>query len=397
LSWHAITAVTVLILALFFASFEALAHLIEIENEQGGIDFQKEILQFLFDFAFGFIASMLLGTIVAIGIAFLLKYIDLRKTPMLELCFYIGIMYFPYVVAEILHLSGIVSILFSGIVARQYAVPNLSETTAANADTIIRLTAHVTETIVFLELGMSIVGITGRGYFDFGFISFALMSCFIGRACNIYPITFAYNWAVSGRNKTQAANDDSKTNMMMNEDKATEMVQVGGGGSTDSDTDTDKDMDRSVSDSVEIPMEMAHMLWFVGLRGAVSYALVKTFPGPNHNTFAAATMFIVLFTTFVFGGTAELALRTNGISVGVDELKYLEQFKTSKKGWFGRTVEVKIPIGKWVLRDYKKSDPTDVEEAYYQEHVEKTESEYLAHVGATERKRKEGGIYDYGQ
>ena len=136
--------------------FEALAHLIETSNGND-LAVGEEVLQFFFDFVTGFIGSLCLGTLFGLVVAYYLKQVDLRLTPLLELCLYATIMYFPFVVAEILRLSGIVTVLFTGIAAKRYAEPNLSAMTAQNADTIFRLTAHLTETIIFLELGMSVL------------------------------------------------------------------------------------------------------------------------------------------------------------------------------------------------------------------------------------------------
>jgi NhaP-type Na+/H+ or K+/H+ antiporter len=66
------------------------------------------------------------------------------------------IMYVPFLFAEMLHLSGIVTILFCGIAARRYVVPNLSEPTEENAEIFFRLAAHLAEKSIFLELGLSV-------------------------------------------------------------------------------------------------------------------------------------------------------------------------------------------------------------------------------------------------
>jgi hypothetical protein len=78
----------------------------------------------------------------------------------------------------------------------------------------------------------------------------------------------------------------------------------------------------------KIEAKTANMLWFSGLRGAVAYACVKTFPDTfgHQKEFVATTMAIVLITVFVFGGTTELVLNLLKIEVDVDEDIYIEKY-----------------------------------------------------------------------
>ncbi|EEC46045.1 phospholipase, partial [Phaeodactylum tricornutum CCAP 1055/1] len=238
--------------------FECLAHL--IEKQQNQLNVGQEFAQFLYDFSTGFLGSLVLGTLFAITYALLMKHVDMRKTPFLELCVYITMMYFPFVAAEILRLSGIVTVLFTGIASKRYVEPNVCAETAVNADIVFRLVAHLTETIIFLDLGLSVFGLVGDGAFRIVFIAFALLACLVGRAVNIYPITYFPG--------------------------------------------------ESMTDDSVIPWKTAHMLWFSGLRGAVSYGLARMFPQTeNQSIFIATTMFIVLTTTFVLGGATESALQ----------------------------------------------------------------------------------------
>ena len=144
--------------------FEAFAHLIEIEREQGaGMAVGDEIVQVLIDVLLNFGGSLVLGTSLGLLTAFVLKTFDLRQTPLLELSAYVFIMYFPFTIAEICRLSGIVTVLFTGLAARRYAEPNLSKFTRENSDTIFRLVSHVTETVIFLELGLSVIPFSSTG------------------------------------------------------------------------------------------------------------------------------------------------------------------------------------------------------------------------------------------
>jgi hypothetical protein len=54
-------------------------------------------------------------------------------------------------------------------------------------------------------------------------------------------------------------------------------------------------------------------LVFAGLRGAIAYALARSSASPHQRTIVAATTAVVLFTTFVLGGTTKLMLKWLGM------------------------------------------------------------------------------------
>lgn len=363
--------------------FECLAHL--IEKQQNQLNVGQEFAQFLYDFSTGFLGSLVLGTLFAIAYALLMKHVDMGKTPFLELCVYITMMYFPFVAAEILRLSGIVTVLFTGIASKRYVEPNVCAETAINADIVFRLVAHLTETIIFLDLGLSVFGLVGDGAFRIVFIAFALLACLVGRAVNIYPITYLFNM-VAGRSKTIPPPTIGNEYVAEGTSREDGVILTSPG--------------ESMTDDSVIPWKTAHMLWFSGLRGAVSYGLARMFPQTeNQSIFIATTMFIVLTTTFVLGGATESALQFLNIDTGVDEVKYLKHLKKKKLlfGWLSHFEDQ--TLRSWVLRDFDKRKldddgeiVEDIEEKLcYQEHIELTETE---HAQVRERK---GGLYDYGQ
>jgi hypothetical protein len=82
------------------------------------------------------------------------------------------------------------------------------------------------------------------------------------------------------------------------------------------------------SKDLKIRGNTTHMLWFCGLRGAVAYACVRTFPDDlgHRKDFAMTTMAIILITVFGLGLTTECALSWFNIDVGVDEKKYMQSY-----------------------------------------------------------------------
>eukprot|EP00555_Chaetoceros_dichaeta_P001942 CAMPEP_0198278446 /NCGR_PEP_ID=MMETSP1447-20131203/66382_1 /TAXON_ID=420782 /ORGANISM="Chaetoceros dichaeta, Strain CCMP1751" /LENGTH=606 /DNA_ID=CAMNT_0043973527 /DNA_START=105 /DNA_END=1925 /DNA_ORIENTATION=- len=270
------------------------------------------VLKFLRDFTIGFAGSMALGVFTGISSAFFFKKIEMRTTPLLELSLFYLIMYMPFFSAELFDLSGIVTILFTGISAKRYATQNLSRATEVNVDALFRVTAHLAETCIFLELGLSVFGLSYYGSSEWQFACWAILACLIGRGLNIYPLRYVYNLSLRWAKKDNQTPD--------------QLQAIESALSTFSMTPVKKK-------DLKIRNNTAHMLWFSGLRGAVAYACAKTFPNNNGNRpfFVFATIAIVLFTVFIFGCTTEFALKTLKIETNVDEDAYMHLNDTESK------------------------------------------------------------------
>lgn len=286
------------------------------------------ILNFLLDFTFGFVGSMLMGIVAGILSAFFFKVVDMRNTPTLELSLFILIMYLPFFFAEMLNLSGIVTILFTGISARHYTTRNISKTTEESIGSLLRLIAHLAETSIFLELGLSIFGLSGN--FQWRFFLVSISACLIGRALHVYPLKAVYN-AMLLRKESRA-------------DLSEAFSAQGADFQTQDELSDNFTLTPSRRKDLKIQNNTAHMIWFSGLRGAVAYACAKNFPDAfgHRQTFVFTTMAIVLFTVFVFGCTTELALNILQIETNVDEEEYMQEHGTVSKMSFLRVLDRKF-------------------------------------------------------
>ena len=381
--------------ALAIVLFYSFGKFVSIDAEN---DIGAAIKKFLIDLFSNFVGSSVLGGFGGACAALLFKQIDMRQNRLVEISVYVLLVYIPFLIAEILHLSGIVTILFTGVAANRYIVPNLSAITKVNSDMVFRLGAHLAETAIFLELGLSVFGMVG--YWNWVFIAWALLACLIARALNVYPLAFIFNrflllrdripspttgWGEQirfGASKFPTIN--TNTNVDMSQEISTPTVRNSSrgpgmmwGGGRNSHTATAEAIgnegvhiidhaiaeedgfrrdpqrqsrnghlghrtqsfsDQSVATEVtatpweskdlKIRGNTTHMLWFCGLRGAVAYACVRTFPDDleHRKDFAMTTMAIILFTVFVFGLTTECALSWFNIDVGVDEKKYMQSY-----------------------------------------------------------------------
>ncbi|XP_014783781.1 sodium/hydrogen exchanger 8 [Octopus bimaculoides] len=201
-------------------------------------------------FCLMFFASAAIGIVIGLLSAILLKSIDLRKTPSLEFGMMLVFSYLPYGLAEGIHLSGIMAILFCAIVMSHYTHLNLSPVTQITVQQTFRTVAFIAETCVFAYLGMAL--------FSFhlnvkpSFVIWSIGLCLGGRAFNIFPLSFLVNF--------------------FREHKITKSMQF--------------------------------IMWFSGLRGAIAFALCLhlEFSPEKRYVLVTATLFMVLFTILFLGG-----------------------------------------------------------------------------------------------
>ena len=73
-----------------------------------------------------FIGSILVGIVISLLIAVIVKAINSDDGKNIETIATIFGPWLSYLIAEAMYLSGIVSILFSGMILARYAYPNLS-------------------------------------------------------------------------------------------------------------------------------------------------------------------------------------------------------------------------------------------------------------------------------
>jgi sodium/hydrogen exchanger 8 len=469
-----------------------------------GYDATLAVGQFFIDLFLNSVGSLILGCTGGMIAAFIFKQIEMRNNRLVEISVYVLLMYIPFLIAEILQVSGIVTILFTGISANRYVVPNLSNITKVNADMIFRLGAHLAETAIFLELGLSVFGVIG--HWNWSFIGWSLLACFVGRAMNVYPLSFIYNicllkhmtpsltsanttyWDVFKRRTSRKSVRNHDLSEILHKTQDSRRATFENPGLMRTSTTPDAQQLKNLSPptlpfrqpptfasvnasnnpetewnaaaafgppteqilgnramsfgdqsctteatatpwerkDLKIRMNTANMLWFSGLRGAVAYACVRTFPNElgHRKDFAMTSMAIILITTFVLGTTTPLALQFFGIDIDVDEKKYMEEELREPiiSNWI-LTVE-KRRIKPYVIRDFSimESIRGDVQRArematspmprreplHIEPKIEMTVSGYLDAVsdvgtmepinddGSLERLVRTDSLFDYG-
>eukprot|EP00536_Pseudo-nitzschia_multiseries_P000827 jgi/Psemu1/179645/e_gw1.10.148.1 len=306
-------------------------------NDADNTDLYREIGKYLLDLLVQCIVSPILGLIFAslMGLAF--KHGKMGDHMMLELSLYILPVYMPFMLAELLGLSGMITIFFSGIFARRYMEPNVSAETREYARILFQLLAFLAEICIFLELGLSVCGMH-KGHFSLAFISWAFVAALLGRAVGVYPLSLLYNLSL--------------TRPVMSAERAKTLASPSTGDSVSSSNTSLGDLS-IVSNSYcqlmptvvskretpqrkrdkIIPMKFMHLLWFAGLRGAVAYACAREFPDVygHRDDFIAATMIIVIITIVLMGGATEPLMDRLDIRMNVDNDEYMRAWHQQRK------------------------------------------------------------------
>ncbi|XP_031421343.2 sodium/hydrogen exchanger 8 [Clupea harengus] len=248
----------------------------------------ETFLQALGYFLQMFFGSAALGTLTGLISAISLKHFDLRKTPSLEFGMMIIFAYLPYGLAEGIKLSGIMAILFSGIVMSHYTHHNLSPVTQILMQQTLRAVAFMCETCVFAFLGLSIFSFPHK--FELSFVIWCIVLVLLGRAVNIFPLSFLLNFF-----------RDHK-----------------------------------------ITPKMMFIMWFSGLRGAIPYALslhLGLEPIEKRQLIGTTTIVIVLFTILLMGGGTMPLIRIMDIEESQTRRRSKKDINLSKTQKMGNTIE----------------------------------------------------------
>ena len=219
--------------------------------------------------------------------------------------------------------------------------PNVSESTRQHSEMLFKLFAFLAETCIFLELGLSVFGQSGK--FQWQFIGWAILAALVGRAASIYPLAACYNLSLTKVVKVPAVCGGGEE-CYGDAFGGGGLGVASGGGPSDNDGTLGK-LDGSASTwssrretpqrrlDKRISLNFMHMLTFAGLRGAVAYACARDFPNVygNRDSFVTTTMAIVLFTVIIMGGATQSLMETLKIRTGVDEQEYMRNWRSQRK------------------------------------------------------------------
>ncbi|XP_014606167.1 PREDICTED: sodium/hydrogen exchanger 7 isoform X5 [Polistes canadensis] len=219
------------------------------------------------DFVGIFSLSLFIGATMGCITALLTKFTRVRDFPLLESALFVLMSYSTFLIAEASDLTGVVAVLFCGICQAHYTYNNLSPDSRQRTKHLFELLNFLAENFIFSYIGVSMFTFP-KHHFDPGFIFAGFFCALLGRAANVYPLSFILNLARKPK----------------------------------------------------ISMNYQHMLFFAGLRGAMSFALaIRNTVSDARQAMLTTTSLIVILTVILQGGATTQFLSWFNIPVGVDE------------------------------------------------------------------------------
>ncbi|KAJ3447597.1 sodium/hydrogen exchanger [Anaeramoeba flamelloides] len=224
-----------------------------------------------------FIGSLAIGTLFGFVTALLLKHIKIQQIPLLESTLTIVLAWVSFLLAEEIGLSGIASVLFCGIMDAHYSFNNLSKESQNLTKEWIHLLSYISETFVFVYLGLAAFTVTHA--FKWQLILLSLILCLLSRFFNVYPLAWVNN--------------------------------------------------KFKEKKKQLKKKEIFVIWFAGLRGAIAFALSLILDSKNGQILMTTTLTIVFFTVFVLGGLTQPVLKKLDLAYkDKDESLYKQKKKT---------------------------------------------------------------------
>ncbi|XP_049712971.1 sodium/hydrogen exchanger 4 isoform X1 [Elephas maximus indicus] len=187
--------------------------------------------------------------------------------------------YLSYLAAETLYLSGILAITACAVTMKKYVEENVSQTSYTTIKYFMKMLSSVSETLIFIFMGVSTVGKNHE--WNWAFVCFTLAFCLIWRAISVFSLFY-----VSNQFRT---------------------------------------FPFSIKDQC--------IIFYSGVRGAGSFSLAFLLPlslFPRKKMFVTATLVVIYFTVFI-----------QGITIG-PLVRYLDVKKTNKKESINEELHIRL-------------------------------------------------------
>ena len=215
-----------------------------------------------------FLRMSLGGIAVGLVMGFTISYVILKNVDdhLIETATTVALAFGAYVAAERLHVSGLLAVVAAGLVVGNIGMQNTSPTTQLTLENFWEFMAFVANSLVFLLIGIRIE-ISELLTFAVPIVV-AVLAVLFSRAISVYALTRIYN--------------------------------------------------RLTPERLDVPIHYQHVMFWGGLRGAISLALALTL---SRNLFGATiatemqvmTFGVVLFTILVQGTTIERVIERLGL------------------------------------------------------------------------------------
>ncbi|XP_074839404.1 sodium/hydrogen exchanger 7 [Carettochelys insculpta] len=228
-----------------------------------------------------FSGSFMMGAVTGVVTALVTKFTKLHCFPLLETALFFLMSWSTFLLAEACGFTGVVAVLFCGITQAHYTYNNLSVESRSRTKQLFEALHFLAENFIFSYMGLALFTFQ-KHIFSPIFIIGAFIAIFLGRAANIYPLSFFLN--LGRRHK--------------------------------------------------ISWNFQHMMMFSGLRGAMAFALaIRDTATYSHQMMFSTTLLIVFFTVWIIGGGTTPMLSWLNIRVG-DHSPSVEQINASRWLYF---------------------------------------------------------------
>ena len=220
-----------------------------------------------------FAAAVALGVAVGLLSALLHKHVDVYRELGIEALLAVVFPYMSYFLAEGIHLSGIVSMLFCGMVMAHYTFNNLSIKAQVLTREFFHIYASIAELSIFIWLGIAVFAY--ELVFDWPLIFLTITLMLVARGLHVVPFALGANFfrTRAAKKKNRQANNLVTANQLM-------------------------------------------VLWLAGLRGAVAFALAASLRTPAANRILSTTLVIVFLSVVIIGSSFESLLLALKVPMG---------------------------------------------------------------------------------
>jgi len=251
--------------AVALISFRAITHY--------GVNFKNEVESIVASFAITGGSSAIVGVGIGVLGAIVFKGMGMGRRgdlPHIEAVIFYAFAYASYICAELPENSGIVASMFAGMTMRAFVRPNLSAQGRIYVKVFLQVMVTIADNIIYLLVGFALTleipyvlspelpGTTLLLSQSVTAFLYTLFVCLAARAAHLFPILGLCNlWSPPEH---------------------------------------------------RVPCSYQAIAWFSGLRGAIAVCLAYQVVGPNAHVIRASTMFVVVGTTFLFGGSTKSLL-----------------------------------------------------------------------------------------
>ncbi|KAG0164629.1 monovalent cation:H+ antiporter, CPA1 (nhx1) [Apophysomyces sp. BC1034] len=218
-----------------------------------------------------FWASTFIGILFGIVVALMLKHSQLHRYANIEACLISLMAYSSYLFSNGAQMSGIVTLLFTGITLKHYAYDNMSLRTKRATKYVFQILSQLSENFIFIYLGVNLFTQTDLDYKPLFILVTTVVIC-IARYMSVAPLSILINTVCRALGKPE-----------------------------------------------QLPRSHQLMVFWAGLRGAVAFALASGLTGESGAAMRTTILAVVVLTVLIFGGTTNRMLQVLEIKTGVEE------------------------------------------------------------------------------